>query len=164
MQTILEGRCKMSYFTDLRMVFQAINNSQRHFNWLITDLQCLRLSLDEGLSDPLVAPGPHWLTGDELTELVATSELQFIWAVLSGFSPSISLDLGRLEIEPYADGNPNFWVEEPRIQHPLAELEIVCWDATSTLLLSRDPSISEQFRQYFPEAIDLADRNKARSL
>ena len=53
-------------------------------------------------------------------------------------------------------------MDEPRIQHPLAEVEIVCWDSGSTLLLCRDQSIGEGFRAYFPEAVDLAEYNKAR--
>ncbi len=163
METLLEGRCEMAYFTDLRLVFRAIGDRQRDFNWLITDL-------DFGWQEPYQAEeqapitgrGPHWRTGDELSRLVEALDIQFVWAVLSGFSPGVSLDLKRLAVVPYADGNPGFWVDEPRIQHSLAEIEIVCWDSTSTLLLCRDRSIGESFRRYFPEAVDLAEYNKAR--
>ena len=49
-----------------------------------------------------------------------------------------------------------------RIQHPLAEVEIVCFDNTSTLLLSRDDDLSRRFRSFFPEAEDLDDYNRGR--
>ena len=162
METLLEGYCEMAYYTDLRLVFRAIGDRQRDFNWLITDLKYGWLEV-HGDADPppFTDSGPHWRTGEELTRLVAEHEMQFVWGVLSGFPLGVALNLDRLEVEPYADGNPGFWVDEPRIQHPLAEVEIVCWDSTSTLLLCRDQFIGESFRQYFPEAVDLAEYNKA---
>lgn len=163
METLLEGRCEMPYFTDLRLVFRAIGDRQRDFNWLITDLEYGWLGVHEDDEQPpFIGSEPHWRTGEELTRLVAEHDMQFVWAVLSGFPPGVSLDLYRLAVVPYADGNAGFWVDEPRIQHPLAEVEIVCWDSTSTLLLCRDRSIGESFRQYFPMAVDLAEYNKAR--
>lgn len=162
METLLEGDCEMAYFTDLRLVFRAIGDRQRDFNWLVTDLECNWLKVRDGQSAPLPKAGPYWLNGNELSRLVAEYEIQFVWAVLSGFPPGVTLDLDRLAVVPYADGNAGFWVEEPQIQHPLAEVEIACWDATSTLLLCRDCSIGECFRRYFPEAIDLTEYNKAR--
>ena len=160
METLLEGRCEMAYFTDLRLVFRAIGDRQREFNWLVTDLECSWLEVRDGRPEPLPGSGPYWLTGGELSRLVAEYEMQFIWAVLSGFPPGVSVDLDRLAVVPYADGNAEFWVAEPRIQHPVAEVEIVCWDSTSTLLLCKDQSIGESFRRYFPEAVDLAGYNQ----
>jgi hypothetical protein len=101
--------------------------------------------------------GPYWLTGVELTRIVSEHGGRFDWGVLSGFPPTVKLDLERLEVEPYADGNPGFWVARPQVQHPLAEIEIVCWDTSATLLLCREQCrpLAERFRRYFPEAIDL---------
>ena len=163
METLLEGRCEMPYFTDLRLVFRAIGGRQRDYNWLITDLDYGWLGVHEDHEQPpFIGGGPHWRTGEELSRLVAEYDMQFVWAVLSGFPPAVSLDLDRLAVVPYADGNAGFWADEPQIQHPLAEVEIACWDSTSTLLLCRDRSIGESFRRYFPEAVDLAEYNKAR--
>lgn len=39
MNTLLEGKCRMEYFTDLRLVFDAIEQRQLEFNWLVTDLE-----------------------------------------------------------------------------------------------------------------------------
>lgn len=165
MALLLEGPCAMPYYTDLRHVFRAIDGRQLEFNWLISDLTYSWLGPHGDAEAPpftFGGSGPYWRTGQELTRLVAEHEMQFDWAVLSGFAPGVSLDLSRLEIEPYADGNPGFWADQPRIQHPLAEIEIVCWDSGSTLLLCRDRSIGESFRRAFPEAIDLVEYNKAR--
>ena len=162
METTLEGPCLMKYYTDLRLVFQAIDNRQRNYNWLLTDLDCSSIGDDRGDVATLNDQRPLWLTGEALTHLVGRIEMQFNWAVLSGFAPSVSLDLGKLEIEPFADGNPCFWVPRPRIQHPLAEVEIVCWDSSLTMLLTRDREMSDSFRNFFPEAVDLSKYNLAR--
>ena len=81
--------------------------------------------------------------------------------MLSGFRPGVELDLGRLEASPYAE-NTALWEPGVRIQHPLAEVEIVCFDNTSTLLLSRDEDLSRRFRSFFPEAVDLDEYNRGR--
>ncbi len=149
----------MRYFTDLRLVFQAIGGRQLEFNWLITDLDFACLDHDKS-SLPFSGPEPHWITGADLTKIVESFELQFVWAVLSGFPVSVALDLNGLEVKPYADMNRGFWVAQPQIQHPLADVEIVCWDASATLLFCRDPMIGESFRRFFPEAVDLPTYNQ----
>ena len=37
---------------------------------------------------------------------------------------------------------------------------VVCWDASATLLLSHDDDLTQRFRQFFPEAVDLNEHNK----
>ncbi|PFI88113.1 hypothetical protein COI84_24895, partial [Priestia megaterium] len=61
---------------------------------------------------------------------------------------------------PYADGNPNFGVETPTIQHPKAMTELVLWDSSLVLLLSKDEEISTNFRNRFKEFKDLEVYNK----
>ncbi len=158
----------MPYYTDLRLVFEAIGDRQRKFNWFVTDLDYVRLGHTSDGPGPFDGPegfvdrGPHWLEGGELTRIVQEHKLQFVWAVLSGFRPGITFDRVLLEVEPFADGNRGFWVARPEIQNPLAEIEIICWDSTLTLLLCRDRSLSECFRRFFPEAADLDGYNQAR--
>lgn len=61
---------------------------------------------------------------------------------------------------PYAEGNPDFWAEQPAIQHPQAEIEIVCWDSTSTLFFSKNEELGNLFHEYFVDSIDLVQHNK----
>jgi hypothetical protein len=157
---LLEHSKQMPYFTDLRLVFKALNNRQAEFNWLITDLECnfyppeLRSYLD--LDQPAI-----WLSGTELTRIVEQYEIQFEWAVLSGFPHHVILDLDNLELEPYADGNAAIWSTEAKIQHPLAEVEIICWDSSALLLRARDIDLVRRFRDFFTDAVDLDLYNQA---
>lgn len=147
----------MPYHTDLAVVFRALGDRQREFNWLLTNLECW--ALGHSTLPPALLPsngGPVWLSGEELTALVMPAEIQFVWGVLTGFPPGVALNPDHADVYPFADGNSALWQSGGvRIQHPQAVVEIVCWDAGATLLLSHDDDISRRFRSYFPEAIDL---------
>lgn len=52
----------------------------------------------------------------------------------------------------WADGNDAVWRADAEPQHPRAVVEIVCWDSSATLLLSRDDDLTRRFHAYFPEA------------
>lgn len=157
MNTILERSHQMGYHTDIRLVFEAIQGRQKNFNWLLTNIECNH-DPDPRIRYPY--PTYLWLTGDEITQLVYSNEIQFIWGVFSGFERHFDLEDVLPHELPYADGNPHFWISNPQVQHPLATLEIVAWDSTLTLLLSKDDSISKSFRSFFPEARDLNEYNK----
>ncbi len=62
--------------------------------------------------------------------------------VLSGFKREIPLQEVLSYGLPYADSYDGFWKNPVSIQHPLAELEIVAWDSTLTLLISRMKPLS----------------------
>jgi hypothetical protein len=155
MNTLLKGPSRMEFYTDLRLVFQAFGGRQREFNWLITDLEC-----------NTYPPGLHWdnrplwFSGQALTALVSSFNVQFIWGVLSGFPPHISLDIQQLSVEPYADGNRELWSPNTTIQHPYATIELVCWDSSATLLRCHDDDLTQEFRAFFPEAVDLKQYNE----
>ncbi len=156
---LLEHSRQMPYFTDLRLLFQALNNRQLEFNWLITDLTCNFYPPE--LQPALYVPGNLWFSGEELTRLVQQYEIQFEWGVLSGFPAHVVLDLDGLEVEPYADGNGALWSAEARIQHPLAEVEIICWDSSAVLFRSQDMDLITRFQAFFPDAVDLDRYNRA---
>jgi hypothetical protein len=127
MNTLLGASARMAHPTDLRLVFEAFGGRQCEFNWLLTDVELnrypprLRYHPDFGLDT-------RWLSGTELSEIVEESDIQFIWGVLSGFRPGVTIDVTAPGTYPYADGNRALWEPNVSIQHPLAEVEIVCWD------------------------------------
>jgi hypothetical protein len=155
---LLEVSARMPYHTDLHRVFMALDGRQREFNWLLTDLE-----LDHYppglpyLADRQLA---RWMTGAALSAIVEAHDVQFIWGVLSGFRSGVTPDLAPLDPYPFADCNEALWRPGLQIQHPLADVEIVCWDSSATILLSRDDDLTRRFRVYFPEAVDLDEHNR----
>lgn len=78
----------------------------------------------------------------------------------SGFNKNIlKEDVLKYDL-PYADDYGEFWKNPLSIQHPLAEIEIVAWDSTLTLLISKDDEIVDIFMKNKPYAKDLEKYNK----
>lgn len=157
MNTILDSYDQMPYHTNLGLVFRALDGRQEEFNWLITNLE-VNFQPDKFPYDE--RNQLSWLSGQELTAIAEQYDIQFIWAVLSGFKPDVTIDLNNLEAEPFADGNSSLWRKDVAIQHPEATVEIVCWDSAYTLLLSKDTDLSQRFRSFFPKAKDLNIYNR----
>ncbi|WP_342417096.1 hypothetical protein NST83_07020 [Paenibacillus sp. FSL R10-2782] len=93
MNSILINSAQTSFYTDLRLVFESINNIQTEYNWLLTGLELnwipddlleyveRNLAFEEnGYGNTML-----WMTGEQLTRLVHRYEIQFIWGMLMGF-------------------------------------------------------------------------------
>lgn len=62
---------------------------------------------------------------------------------------------------PYADGYKGFWRNPIRIQHPLANSEIVVWDGSLILLISKNNEIVNIFMEKNISAKDLEEYNRS---
>ena len=142
------------YYTHLKRVFEAIKGRQREYNWLITYAVCCPRDPEAA---KMLEQDYCWIGGDELTELVNKEDFQWIWAVLSGFDKSVELSEALKYELPFADENERLWQKPASIQHPLAEVEIVAWDSSLTLLFSRRKEIVDDFRNFFPYSVNFED-------
>jgi hypothetical protein len=165
--SILKDSTQVEYYTYLGPIFESIHNRQLEYNWLLTDLE-LNWMPDDFLNyfDQYEVndkywdrDNKYWITGERLTTLITNHNIQFIWGVLSGFKKSELIDIRNLSVCPYADGHTELWRPGTRVQHPKAEIEIICWDSTLTLLISKDQSIVKDFIAHFTEARDLDEYN-----
>ena len=144
------------YYTDLGKVFEAIKNKQKNYNWLITDCECYP---ENPVMAEMLRKNYCWLSGEELTALVEKENFFWIWAVLSGFEKDIPFEEVIKYKLPYANGYRGFWKNPLTLQHPLASVEIVPWDSTPTLILSKNKEIVEDFRKVFPYSENLEEYN-----
>jgi hypothetical protein len=139
----------------MQIILNPIESFAIQYNWLITDCECnyypdSRIQLNQEYA---------WLSGDELLKIVRSDDIQFIWAVFSAFPKGISLeDVLQSEL-PYADGYQGFWQNPVGIQHPLALIEIVPWDSSLVLFITKDRTIIDTFTSHFPLAEDLEKYN-----
>jgi hypothetical protein len=155
-------------FLELKEILHSFNGLEQKYNWLLTDLEW---SYPENFLDYFedyrvfedrnVRLKYFWITGDKLMQLANNKEVYFIWGVFSAFEKYESIELVEINVEPYADGNPNFWVENPIIQHPKAVVELVFWDSSSILLLSKDDTLSKNFRNTFQGWKDINSYNQS---
>lgn len=144
------------YYTHLRNIFQSIEDEQVKYNWLITGYECY--PQDEEVIE-IFSKEYVWISGNQLTEIIHKDDFQFIWGVFSGFSSHVSLDEVLKYDLPFADGYEGFWIDNVGIQHPLADIEIVAWDSSLTLFISKDDKLVDKFRHGFPLSEDLSAQN-----
>ena len=139
------------YYTYMKKLFDAIGNRQTEFNWLITDCICYP---DNPKTDAMLSKDYCWISGDELTEIIAQEDFQWIWAVVSAFDKSVALeDVLKYDL-PRAEDYDGFWIRPISMQHPLARIEIVPWDSSLTMIFSDDQNIIYAFRASYPYSED----------
>ena len=145
------------YFTFLKKIFKSINDVQKKYNWLITSYECYPQNTKyvEKLSEEYC-----WITGEDLTEMVEKEDFQWVWGVFSAFSKDVTEEEILQYKLPRADGYDGFWKSPVSIQHPLAEIEIVAWDSSLTIFISKDNAIADGIIKNNPLAKDLEEYNK----
>jgi len=141
-----------SGFTLMSRVFYAIQNAQRNYNWLISDVNAYPRNPD---LQKLVAKDYIWMTGDEFTRMVEKEDFQWIWAVFSGFSPDIDKEIALQYSLPNVQDNYDIWKKQPFIQHPLASTEILACDSSYVTIVSEHDRIVNDFLASFAFAADL---------
>lgn len=144
-------------YTHLLEILQAIEPAQNHYNWLITNCECYPRDLKTA---EFLSCEYCFLNGSALTDLVEHEDFQWVWAVFSAFEKSLTLDKILAYPLPYADGNPNFWMNPLTIQHPLAQIEIVAFDSSLTLFLAHEEELTNRFKTAFPDSEDLEEYNE----
>lgn len=144
------------YFTNLSKVFAGINQEQKKYNWLITDCVCYPQSSE---FSELLSRQYCWISGSELSKIVESEHFQWIGAVLSGFEKNVTLDEVLKYNLPYANDYDGFWNNPVSIQHPMASVEIVPWDSSLTLVISKNEKLVVDFMKAFPLSEDLETYN-----
>jgi len=126
---ILEREPTIKFYTDLDIIFSAMNMSPAEYDWFISDVETNRTCAE--------LPEKHgWISGEVLQGVIAGKSLQWIWGVLSAFPKGTKFKVVNV---PYADGNPHFWnSSEVSKQIPEALFEIVCWDSSATIFIGID--------------------------
>lgn len=144
------------YYTYLKKVFDAIDNRQNDYNWLITNCECYPHNRE--IDDLFHNSEYCWISGEELTKIILEDDFQWIWGILSGFDKSIDLS----EVLKYNISEENFdeYFKTPlALQHPLSCIEIVPFDSTFMMILSKDKEIITNFRKVYLDSKNLFEYN-----
>ncbi len=153
----LIDRKSCEFYTYMSTVFEAIENVQKQYNWLITD--CVCYPLDKEI-DQMLNQEYCWLSGEELSELVAKEDFQWIWGALCGFVKDIPLaEILKFPL-PSAEDYNGYYNNPVSLQHPLSSLEIIPCDSSCILLISKDKAIIDYYLCKHPKAEDLSVFNQ----
>lgn len=145
------------YYTYMNTVFDAIENAQKQYNWLVTD--CVCYPKDKNIKQMLDREY-CWLSGDELSELTYKEDFQWIWGALCGFEKDIPLDEILKHPLPSAENYDGYYNNPVSFQHPLSSLEIIPCDSSWVILISKNKSIIDSYKHKYPQAEDLSAFNE----
>lgn len=129
------------YHTFLKKVFDLIDNKQLDYNWLISDFECYPITQK---NIELLSNEWCWITGEELTRMIEEEDFQWIWGCFSAFSKNLTLNEVLKYNIPIVNQNSSIWNEPILLQHPLAEMEIIAWDSTLTIINSHDDNVIDK--------------------
>ncbi len=152
MALILQKTNKLDFHTDLRALIEPIRSEFVSCNWLLTNQDYMLLDYKEkGLVKKLDFDSAEiQFTGKELLNIVDTRNIQFIWGVFCGVKGQIP-ELAQDQL-PFADCNPNVWAEPDTFFLQESEIEIICFDGTSTIVKFRNKEVETKFKAHFEEA------------
>lgn len=130
------------YYTDILKVVKAIGGRSLNYNWLITEIET---STGDYFYEEYVI-----LSNDELLDNLENKKIQWIWGTFS----AIPKKYRQEEILKYnLPGVENIDKKEIKIQHPLAEIEIIAYDSTFVQLIAKDKTIAEKFKKLYKKLI-----------
>lgn len=150
-------RMSHKYYTYMSKVFQAINNAQLQYNWLITDCVCYPQNNDV---EKLLDQEYCWLSGKELSAIIEQEDFQWIWGCLCGFSKDITVEDVLKHPLPSAEDYNEYYQNPVSLQHPLSSIEIVPCDSSWTLVISKDKAITDCYLKNYPKCEDLSSFNQ----
>lgn len=129
------------YYTDILKVVNAIGGRNLDYNWLITEIEA---STGDYFYEEYVI-----LSNDELLDNLENKKIQWIWGTFS----AIPKKYRQEEILKYnLPGVENIDKKEIKIQHPLAEIEIIAYDSTFVQLIAKDKTIAEKLKKLYKKA------------
>jgi len=138
-------------YTYLKKIFQCMHDFQKDYNWLITDCEAYPENPKHAARLYQSRHGGYtWMSGGELTRLIYEDDFQWIWAVLSGFAPTCSMEDVLKYPLPCIRNADRDWNKAYGIQHPLASVELSAWDSSYTIFFSHNKSLIQRFQQSFP--------------
>ena len=95
----------------------------------------------------------YFILKNEDFQKIADSRTQIIWGVISAVPKSFAVEVDTENL-PFVEGNDLVW-ENGNLQVNNSEIEIIAFDSSYTIVKFTNQSLSEKFKNYFEEAIEL---------
>ena len=126
------------FYTDLKGILNMLGSSVTDYNWLISGYECYPQDSD---ISKIFKGNPVIISHSEMYRILEKENFQWIWGVFSAIKGDISKEEIFSHPIPFAEGNSNIWKVPVSIQHPLAEIEIVAWDSSESIVICKDDAL-----------------------
>ncbi len=147
MNWIIRSTQKLKFHTNLNELLKPIEDMIGEFKWMLTDLEFI---MDQPLDFLSMEKDMCILTPEQM-DRVRKQHAQFVWGAIIAIPKSAETNLDEL---PFVEGNDNIW-KNGNIQHEEGQIEIDCFDSGYTIVKFKDRQLSDTFKTYFEEAIEL---------
>ncbi|MBC1443176.1 hypothetical protein [Listeria seeligeri] len=155
MKGLIINKMRSDYFTNMSEVFNLLPEEELNFMWLISNYECNIYPSEQIPFDKDYV----WMKGTELKEILNQKEIMFIWGNFTSYSSDTELkDVLKYRL-PFADGNKDLWRKDIQLSNPLSNTELISWDGSVFLALSKNTSIIELLKNNYPDNEDLSRYN-----
>ena len=147
---IIRNTSKLKYHTNLNVLLEPIKDDITDLKWLISDLD---INTSEMKKLPINNEKDGFLISSEEMKTICETDTQIVWGAFSGIDKNTELKTDKIEF-PYAEGNAEIW-KNGNLQVENSKIEIIAWDSSYTIVKFINEKLSDKFKKYFDEAIEL---------
>src|SRR5258708_3629129 len=130
MNWIISKSKKLTYHTHLNILFEPIHSEIDNFNWIISDFEYGGTSNYAEL--PINYDQDYFILSPQQFKMLLDIDVQMWWGVILGIPIDKIIELDQNNL-PFAEGNDLIW-KNGNIQHPDAEIEVICYDSSCTII------------------------------
>ncbi len=134
----------------MNVLLEPIKDDIKDLKWLISDLD---INTSEMEKLPINHEKDGFLISSKEMKIICETDTQIVWGAFSAIDKNAELKTDRIEF-PYAEGNAEIW-KNGNLQIENSKIEIIAWDSSYTIVKFRDEKMSDKFKKYFNEAIEL---------
>lgn len=143
-------------YTCMSRVLSDLKLDNKDYWWLISDIEaCPRKKEYQDLI------GDNYyllLSTSELVNMLKDDDFQWIWAIFSAIPSTYEkediLKFNLPYLRYFDEGQYNPYVDEPKIQHPYAELEIYAADSSYMFMITENDELISKFKKCYPRYIE----------
>ncbi|AZI39630.1 hypothetical protein [Epilithonimonas vandammei] len=147
MNWVIKHSKKIKYHTDLKEILKPIWSELLDYKWIITDVEFLTDS-----QIPLNYDTDYFFLDKNEFESLMISDTQIVWGIIAAVKNDYEIrteNIIKLSCE-----SDEVWKENTFLI-PQSIVEIIAFDSGYTILKFKEKNLSEKFKHYFEEAIEL---------
>ncbi|WP_448702486.1 hypothetical protein ACFGVR_09050 [Mucilaginibacter sp. AW1-3] len=148
MNWVIRYSDKIKFHTHLHEVLAPLREEIKDYNWIITDVETG--PYPEGFL--INREDECFILSPAQFDQVLNADVQFYWGMILGVPKVFDIVVDNANL-PFVEGRL-IW-KNGNIQYPEAELEIVCFDSSYTIVKFANEELSKKFHDHFPEAVEL---------
>ena len=148
MNWILEKSNKLDFHTNLAKILEPLKINFKNYKWVFNDIDFMS---DDIL--PINLDDDYFILNDLELNKILDVHTQFIWGIISAVPLDEEVILLSNDL-PFIEGNDSIW-NNNIFQIINSEIEIIAFDSSYTIVKFKNQSLSEKFKNYFEEAIEL---------